>query len=147
MTNIRPLRIFVSSPGDVAEERALTERVLRRLGAEYDESVRLDVVMWEHEPLFAHAGFQDQLPPPSECDLVISILWSRMGTRLPERIAGATGSINMTGTEFEIADALDGHRRIGKPNLLIYKKTTPPHVNLATADAHERLRQVHAGLL
>jgi hypothetical protein len=51
MNTMRALRIFVSSPEDVSEERALAERVLRRLGEEYNEAVGLDVVMWEHEPL------------------------------------------------------------------------------------------------
>jgi WD40 repeat protein len=139
MGKVTPLRVFVSSPGDVSEERALAERVLRRLGEEYHEAVHLEVVMWEHEPLFAHTGFQDQLERPSLCDLVICVLWSRMGTRLP---AGAvTGDAVLTGTEFEIQDALDGYRRSGKPSLLIYTKTAAPQINAASLDARERLRQ------
>jgi WD40 repeat protein len=132
------LRIFVSSPGDVSEERALTERALHRLGEEYREAVHLEVVMWEHEPLFAHAGFQEQLQKPSLCDLVICVLWSRMGSRLPP---GVTGDAVLTGTQFEVEDALEGYRRNGKPNLLIYKKTAPPQINAASSDARERLRQ------
>jgi len=138
MHALRRLRVFVSSPGDVSEERALTERALQRLGEEYREAVRLEVVMWEHEPLFAHAGFQEQLQRPSQCDLVICILWSRMGSRLPP---GVTGDAVLTGTQFEIEDALDGYRRSGSPNLLIYKKTAPPQINAASGDARERLRQ------
>jgi len=136
---VTPLRVFVSSPGDVSEERALAERVLRRLAEEYHEAVRLEVVMWEHEPLFAHSGFQEQLERPSLCDLVICVLWSRMGTRLPP--AATPGDAALTGTEFEIQDALEGYRRSGKPSLLIYKKTAAPQINVASADARERLRQ------
>jgi WD40 repeat protein len=139
MGRVTPLRVFVSSPGDVSEERALAERVLRRLGEEYHEEVRLDVVMWEHEPLFAHSGFQDQLARPSLCDLVICILWSRMGTRLPR--GGVTGDAVVTGTEFEIQDAMNGFRQRGRPNLLIYRKTAAPQINAASTDARERLRQ------
>jgi hypothetical protein len=91
----RELRVFVSSPGDVSEERALAERVLRRLGEAYREVVRLEVIMWEHEPAFAHSGFQDQLQRPSQCDLVIRVLWSKMGTRLPP--GEMTGTSGLTG--------------------------------------------------
>ncbi|MGP8034262.1 MAG: PQQ-binding-like beta-propeller repeat protein [Steroidobacteraceae bacterium] len=139
MGKVAPLRVFVSSPGDVSEERTLTERVLRRLGEEYHEAVDLEVLMWEHEPLFAHGGFQDQLERPSLCDLVICVLWSRMGTRLPP--GAVSDDTALTGTEFEIQDALEGYRRSGKPNLLIYKKTAAPQINAASPDARERLRQ------
>ena len=54
----RLLRIFLSSPGDVAEERALAEIVFRRIADEVGDAARLELVIWEHEPLFAHAGFQ-----------------------------------------------------------------------------------------
>ncbi len=138
MHALKNLRVFVSSPGDVSEERALTERVLHRLGEEYREAVHFEVVMWEHEPLFAHTGFQEQLQRPSLCDLVICILWSRLGSRLPP---GVTGDAILTGTQFEVEDALEGYRRSGKPNLLIYKKTAPPQINAASSDARERLRQ------
>src|SRR6266403_2480167 len=79
-----------------------------------------------------------QMPRPSQCDLVVCILWSRLGTRLPE---GFTLGPGRTGTEFEIHDALEANRRAGKPNLLIYRKTAAPQLNLASGDARERLQQ------
>jgi len=141
---LKTARIFVSSPGDVSEERALTERVFERLGEDYRESVRLDVILWEHEPIFAHTGYQEQTPLPSQCDLVICILWSRLGTRLPKGFSIGPDGTAPTGTEFEVRDALEGYRRAGKPNLLIYRKTAAPHINLASGDARERLLQYEA---
>jgi len=135
------LRIFLSSPGDVAEERALAERVFRRLGNECADAVRLELILWEHEPLFAHAGFQQQIPRPSQCDLVVTILWARLGTRLPADFSARPGEPAPTGTEFEVQDALEAYRRLGRPNLLIYRKTARPHVDLTSADAEERLLQ------
>jgi WD40 repeat protein len=137
----RVLKVFLSSPGDVSEERVLAERVLKRLGEEYREWVQLVLVLWEHEPLFAHAGFQEQIQRPSQCDLVVSILWSRLGTRLPANFKVAPGEAPPTGTAFEVQDALEAYRRLGRPHLLIYRRTAPPHVNLASADARERLTQ------
>ncbi|MBS0367284.1 MAG: tetratricopeptide repeat protein [Proteobacteria bacterium] len=135
------LRIFLASPGDVAEERALAERVFRRLAQRFTGVVDLRVVNWEHEPLFAHTGFQEQMPLPSECDLVVSILWSRLGSRLPAAFAAAGDRPPPTGTEFEIGDALAGFRHHGRPNLLIYRKTAQPKVALDSGDLEERLRQ------
>jgi tetratricopeptide (TPR) repeat protein len=135
------LRIFISSPGDVSEERALSERVFERLGREFAYAVELELVLWEHEPLFGHADFQTQIERPSQCDLVVNILWSRLGTRLPKDYAPAPGEVPPTGTEFEVRDALAAYQKLGKPNLLIYRKTAPPQVNLASSDARERLHQ------
>jgi hypothetical protein len=72
-------KIFLSSPGDVAEERAVAEFVFRRLADELAEVARLTFVIWEHEPLFGHAGFQEQIERPSRSDLVVTLLWSRLG--------------------------------------------------------------------
>jgi hypothetical protein len=137
----RLLRIFLASPGDVAEERVLAERVFRRLDSEFAHAVRLELILWEHEPLFAHSGFQQQIPRPSQCDLVVSVLWARLGTRLPADFAVPAGEASLTGTEFEIHDALEAYRRMGRPNLLIYRKTARPQVDLTSADAEERLLQ------
>jgi tetratricopeptide (TPR) repeat protein len=138
------LRIFISSPSDVAEERALAARVFRRLASEFADTVTLETILWEHEPLFAHSGFQQEIEKiarPSQCDLVVCILWARLGTRLPKDYAPEPGRPPPTGTEFEIRDALAAYEKFGRPNLLIYRKKAPPHVNLASPDAEERFRQ------
>ena len=38
---------------------------------------------------------------PSECDLVIVILWSRMGTPLPPEYTKPDGTTSLSGTEWE----------------------------------------------
>ncbi len=139
------LSIFVSSPGDVAQERALTEGVLRRLQGEFGRRVKLKPIFWEHEPLLATDSFQDQIVRPSETDIVVSILWSRLGTRLPSRFQRADGTPYASGTEFEFEDAVAGFRATGRPELLVYKKTAEPLVSLVDPDAlMEKLRQRQA---
>jgi len=124
------LRLFISSPGDVFEERAIANRVIERLQSEYIGKVVLEAVLWEHEPLVATSTFQHQIVKPSESDVVIAILWSRLGTRLPKEFVRADGSRYESGTEFEFEEAIEGFRKNGKPDLLVYRKTAPPSVRL-----------------
>ena len=42
------LRIFISSPGDVGEERVLAARVIERLQGEFANSIKLEPILWEH---------------------------------------------------------------------------------------------------
>jgi tetratricopeptide (TPR) repeat protein len=141
MSELPAFRIFLSSPGDVAEERALAEFVFRRLADEVADVAHLSFLIWEHEPLFGHAGFQQQIERPSQSDLVVTILWSRLGTRLPSDYAPVKGEPAPTGTEFEINDALASYAVRGKPNLLIYRKTPGPQIGLGSKDFEERSEQ------
>lgn len=136
------LRIFISSPGDVLEERTIAQRVIERLQSEYVGRLVLEPVLWEHEPLVATGNFQEQIIRPAETDVVVSILWSRLGTRLPRGFTRPDGSRYESGTEFEFEDALAGFRANGKPDLLVYRKTAPPSVRLDDErELLERLRQ------
>lgn len=133
-----PLRIFVSSPGDVGEERALTQDVLNRLEGEFLSRVKFEPIFWEHEPLRASASFQEQIPDPADADIVICIIWSRLGTRMPGNITRVDGSRYASGTEYEFEKALSGFKTKGFPDLLVYRKTAPP---LIPADDEERWQQ------
>lgn len=127
---MRTLRFFISSPGDVFEERALASRVIERLQSEYIGKVVLEPVLWEHEPLVATSTFQQQIVKPSDTDVVIAILWSRLGTPLPAQFRRPDGSRFESGTEYEFEEAIEGFRRNGKPDLLVYRRTAPPSVRL-----------------
>lgn len=127
------LSVFVSSPGDVAEERALAERVLGRLAGEFADRVEVRPIFWEHEPLLASGSFQEQIVRPSRADVVVCILWSRLGTRLPGQFRREDGTRYASGTEFEFEDALEGFRNRGTPDLLVYRKTAEPLVSLLDA--------------
>jgi hypothetical protein len=142
------LRIFISSPGDVAEERVLANNLIRRLADEFEQQLRIEPVFWEHEPLLATSTFQTQIPPPRDCEVAVCILWSRIGTRLPADITRSTetrfapaGSRYASGTEYEFEDAAVGFEANGNPDLLVYRKTSTPMVSLDDDDALERRRQ------
>jgi tetratricopeptide (TPR) repeat protein len=139
---VKTLQFFISSPGDVVEERSIAGRVIERLQSEYVGRVVLEPVLWEHEPLVATSTFQHQIVKPSATDVVVAILWSRLGTKLPEEFRREDGSRYESGTEFEFEEAMAGFRRSGKPHLLVYRKTAPPSVRLDDEkDLLERLAQ------
>ncbi|MEM7068366.1 MAG: hypothetical protein AAF478_05725 [Pseudomonadota bacterium] len=139
------IKIFVSSPGDVAEERVLSNRVIGRLAERYLHIVELQPVFWEHEPLLATQSFQEQIISPSKTDIVACILWSRLGTRLPKNIKRSDGSRYDSGTEFEFEDAYQARKEKGRPDLLVYRKMVEPTVSLANADeVAQRLKQKKA---
>ena len=125
----------MSSPGDVAEERLIAKRVLDRLATEFAPDARIESIFWEHEPLLASGTFQTQIIRPAETDIVICVLWSRLGTRLPPQFKHPDGSPYNSGTEFEFEDALEGRKQHGVPDLLVYRKTAEPLVSLKDTQA------------
>ncbi len=85
--------------------------------------------------MLASGHFQDNIDPPSGADIMVLILWSRLGTALPDRTAlreyhGIDGRTPVTGTEWEFEDALAANRSKGAPDLLTYRKETAATVPL-----------------
>ncbi|QTF94204.1 AAA family ATPase [Halomonas sp. BM-2019] len=139
---VQTLRIFISSPGDVGQERAIAERVIARLRGEFGASARLEPLLWEHEPVRATRSFQEQIVRPAETDIVVCILWSRLGTRLPDGFERRPdGTPYESGTAFEFEDASRAFDEHGVPDLLVYHKTAEPLVSLRDP---ERLRRQQA---
>jgi hypothetical protein len=75
-------KIFISSPGDVGRERHLAEQVIRRVAAEFKDRVEVQPYFWEYEPMEWTRDYQENIPLTSEFDLVICILWKRLGSPL-----------------------------------------------------------------
>jgi tetratricopeptide (TPR) repeat protein len=135
MSALRNIRIFISSPGDVYEERTLAQRTIERMQGEYAGRAILEPVFWEHEPLVATSGFQDQIAQPSSADIMIAILWSRLGTRLPKHFTRADGSRYDSGTEYEFEEAVRSFRETGRPSLMVYRKTSARSASLEDESA------------
>jgi len=139
----RTLRVFISSPEDVRPERLIAERVVRRLDQEFSLHLDLRAVMWEREPLLASHHFQELITAPHDTDIVVVILWSRLGTALPgDRFTGPLSGGEVSGTEWEFEDALKSYRERNTPEILVYRKTAEARVGLAdTNAAREQLEQ------
>src|SRR5271165_5471505 len=102
---MQTLRIFISSPSDVQPERLYEERLIKQLSNEFSESVTLEAYFWEYEPMQLAESFQPQIEPTSDFDIVICILWSRLGTPL----TGPDGKHYNSGTH--LLRANQGNRR------------------------------------
>jgi WD40 repeat protein len=129
------VRVFVSSPSDVRPERLIAERVVKRLAREFSYHFRLEAVLWEREPLLATHHFQDLIVPPHETDIVVTVLWSRLGVPLPEaKYLGAISKAPVTGTEWEFEDAVASYQQRGLPELLLYRKRAKVTVTVELGD-------------
>lgn len=124
------VRIFVSSPADVDHERAMVKDVIEGLAQEYLPYFPLQAVLWEEEALTADRTFQAGLTRPADCEIVLVILWTRLGSPLPQEPYRG-----MTGTEWEFVNAVEGSGSAGNPEVLVYKKTAPRLVDITDAEA------------
>jgi tetratricopeptide (TPR) repeat protein len=127
------VRIFISSPGDVAEERENARRVVEGLRRQYP-GAELQALLWEDLALPATASFQetiDILLDQEPVDIAVFILWSRLGSPLGVSITRADGTPYRSGTEREFDLMLTAFEQSGRkhPVILAY------------------LRQDNAGLL
>ncbi|HKH46319.1 MAG TPA: DUF4062 domain-containing protein [Thermoanaerobaculia bacterium] len=123
MDKLTPIRIFVSSPGDVPAERQAIKEVARRLNDTLAKSQGfiLDVLTWE-DRVIPFAGKRPQEVVNEQIgpyDLFIGIMWSRFGT--PTERFGS-------GTEEEFRLAYEWWTQKGKPKILFYFCSTPPRL-------------------
>ena len=139
---MKTLKVFVSSPMDVRPERAIARKVIERLSLEFSYHFKIEAVMSEFEPMTATDTPQAHIMPPSATDIVIVLLWARLGTPLPDDPRFKTDDKRRpTGTEWEFLDALRSFHDKGTPDLLVYRKDEPPHC--ALDDEQQVLEQLH----
>lgn len=139
----KQLKVFISSPGDVIPERMIVKTVIGRLNEEFGGRAYLVPILWEEEPLLASDTFQAQIHPPRHTDIYLGILWSRIGSPLPETILRPDGTVYDSGTAFEYEDALHGFKKNGYPEMLLYRKSGSPTLSLADREVVlDRLEQI-----
>src|ERR1700747_2629384 len=134
---MRRIDILVSSSEDVQKERSVAERLIRWVAAEFDVPVSVSYSNWlrgpkqeekttarpaidspedglllcpyfsEHQDSKAESEHCEQILNPAQYDLLINILWSRLGTRSAPMFIMPDGSQPGSATEYEVAWALD----------------------------------------
>ncbi|MBV9873238.1 MAG: ATP-binding protein, partial [Verrucomicrobia bacterium] len=159
------IRVFVSSPGDVKAERSIADRLIRATAEEFgipvsvqysnllreerltlspdvdprDNELVLCPYFWEYQRFSSDLGYQDQIPNTAQFDLVICILWSRLGTKLHPRFRMPDDSEPRSGTEYELGWAREQHKKTpGIPVLQVYRNRSRPN---PPVDAPEKLEE------
>ncbi len=141
---LRDVKLFVSSPGDVAPERGRVEAVVAKLNRDYDGIARFVPILWEEHYYKADSTFQTQIPEAVACDIVVSIFWTRIGTELPpDFVRMPDGRPYPSGTAYELLTALERSKAEGVPDVYVFRKTAD--AALPTTDA-ERRRQAQTQL-
>jgi tetratricopeptide (TPR) repeat protein len=146
----KPFRIFVSSPGDVQAAREIAAQTIEHLAQDYARFFDIEPYLWEFDAMLAAGHFQDSIEPPSAFDVVVLIVWSRLGTPMPERTnlrsyRGLDGRTPVTGTEWEFEEALQAAQTSGAPDLLVYRSSKPALIDAQNLDRREeQLRQLKA---
>lgn len=116
----KPVRVFIASPGDVAEERDICSHVVAELNRVFsgELDVSLEAVRWEtHAWPDVGVDGQDVINRQiSEYDVLVGILWRRFGTPTKRSTSG-------TGEEFQRAYEL--FKAHGRPKIMFYFRSTP----------------------
>jgi WD40 repeat protein len=164
---MKTIRVFVSSPGDVQAERTIADRLIRMTAEElgipvsvqYSNLLRDEPLLpspsdsaepesgevilcpyfWEYQRFSPELPYQDQIPNTAQFDLVVCILWSRLGTKLHPRFRMPDGSEPRSGTDYEIAWAQAQRKKTpGIPALHVYRNRSQPNPPL---DPPEKLEE------
>jgi len=127
-------RVFLASPGDVPEEQQAVLKVLERFPNRlaFREKVRFQPVAWD-----APEVIEAKLPKPSECDIVIVILWSKMGT--PFKYNGVE---YLSGTHYALLAALSNPQT----ETLIYQRTEEKLFKASDEDGIAQYKKVQSFL-
>ena len=128
------VKIFVASPSDVVDERRIAHDIIKRLRSEYEQRADVSAVLWEKRLRKAthHPQDPDNIPPPHTTDLVIVIIWTRLGSQEPiDKFPGPITGRMVTGTEWEFEDALAGHAENGKPDVLLFLRDDERKVTIS----------------
>jgi hypothetical protein len=113
------ITIFLSSPTDVQPEREAAERIVARLAGVYSSYISPSLDRWERKFYEATKGFQESIAAMETFDLVVGIVWKRIGSELPPyKFRRDDGSAFESGTVYEIESAVAANRRSKKPKIL-----------------------------
>lgn len=138
-TSKRKIRIFISSPGDVFQERIVAKKVIAELNQTYGSFAEIEALLWEDMPLLATSSFQegiDKIIKEYSIDIAVFILWSRLGSTLGKAYIKPDGTRYQSGTEYEFDLMVESFRTNGFPKIMAYIKDEPLKSRLLTEDDH-----------
>ncbi|MBV8397532.1 MAG: ATP-binding protein, partial [Acetobacteraceae bacterium] len=91
----------------------------------------------------ADTDFQPQIPESAECDIVIAVWRHRIGTELPSTFPHRLpdGGPYPSGTAYEVLSAIEHCRRLGRPDVYVFRHPDPPMVRLDDPQAKRTQEQ------
>jgi hypothetical protein len=144
---VRRVRIFVASPGDVTPEREVAARVIAELNSTLGDqmNVAIEAVMWETHawPGFGADAQEVINRQISTYDIFLGIMWKRLGTPTARAASG---------TVEEYERAMERWKEHGAPHLMFYfsqatVSPTPREVEqLPAVFNFKRMLSTHGGL-
>jgi hypothetical protein len=141
---VQKIAIFISSPGDVYEERQIALRVIERFNKRNSVASRYFLKPLAYEEIVpAVVGQRPQaivdnyMMEAATADIFVCILWQRMGTPVLDE---ETGEQFQSGTEYEFLSAYRSNLEHGKPFILLYQSMKPYPLEVD----HEQLHQVQS---
>jgi len=149
MTDTIPyIRVFISSPGDVNDERKIALDVIEQLPYQpvFRDKVAFRIVAWDKPgggtsmrmTMTPQDAINRGLPKPSECDIVVVLFWSRMGTPFVDR----DGQRYESGTHWELMDAIHSDR--SKERTVVYRRTEEKRFGIDETDDREQYERLVA---
>ncbi|HKP54418.1 MAG TPA: FAD-linked oxidase C-terminal domain-containing protein [Chloroflexia bacterium] len=97
--SVTQLRVIVSSPSDVAEQRNEVEKIIRTLSTTLseDRQLVLEPVLWETYAKPGVGKYSQEVIQPQlgDFDIFVSIFWTRIGSPTPKAISAAVEELNL----------------------------------------------------
>ena len=142
---LRDVKLFVSSPGDVAPERGRVEAVVAKLNREYDGLARFETILWEEHFYKADSSFPAANPGSGRLrHRGVDLLDPHRHRAAARFRAHARRAALSLGHRLRAAHRARGApRQSGVPDIYVFRKTAD--AALPTTDA-ERRRQAQTQL-
>lgn len=131
--NIKIIRVFIASPGDVKPERDIAYSVMDEVNEIFSNlrstfNATIEAVGWEKlAPIqgIPNKSISKRIPV-EECDVVIGIFWKKFGN--PPGTLRHDGTEYSSGTEEEIEKAFEMARKNDKAAIMLYRKIDNPEI-------------------
>lgn len=135
MSAIR-VRIFVSSPDDLAEERRCAREVIQQLSGQVigGSQVILEPMLWETDspPIVgqkAQQAIDYYFGKASDTDIYLGMLWSTLGSPVV-----LNNRRYASGTLYEFEDAYRRSKSVHRPKMLLYRCDRPSNASPESVD-------------
>ena len=128
---MKTIRIFISAPEDVAEERRKADDMIASLQPRYAGQFRLVPVTWEDLPLQVDASFAQAtdlvLSAESGIDVAVFVLWSQLGSAQGAFLTKGEGAErgSSTARDFDLMLSAREASAGTRPAILAYLRDDP----------------------